>query len=206
MVFVEPLKKTRVNREVREAEIVEAAIRCVLRSGFHGSSMDQIAREAGISVGMIYRYFSSKEAIIEAIVTRDLEELRLKIADSDAASVDKLSRSPDNMCGFVERQHRRDRSGLRLEIYAEAARNPKVEAVVRRAAEVERSLIMQLLTRYLPAGAPAEELGGRADVMRIVADGLLVNGLYADAGSIHAMIPHLFNTMTGIFGPQPDGR
>ena len=202
MVLLEPLKKARVNREVREAEIVEAAIRCVLRSGFHGSSMDQIAREAGISVGMIYRYFSSKEAIIEAIVTRDLEELRLKIADSDTASVDKLSRSPDNLSGFVSRQHNRERSGLRLEIYAEAARNPKVEAVVRRAAEVERSLIMQLLTRYLPAGAPAEELSGRADVMRIIADGLLVNGLYADADSIHATLPHLFDTMTQIFGPR----
>jgi len=202
MVFVEPLKKARVNREVREAEIVEAAVRCVLRSGFHGSSMDSIAREAGISVGMIYRYFSSKEAIIEAIVTRDLEELRLKIADSDTASVDKLSRSPDNLSGFVARQHNRDRSGLRLEIYAEAARNLKVEAVVRRAAEVERGLIMQLLTRYLPEGAPSEELSGRADVMRIIADGLLVNGLYADADSIHATLPHLFDTMTQIFGPR----
>ena len=202
MVFVEPLKKARVNREVREAEIVEAAVRCVLRSGFHGSSMDSIAREAGISVGMIYRYFSSKEAIIEAIVTRDLEELRLKIADSDTASVDKLSRSPDNLSGFVARQHNRDRSGLRLEIYAEAARNLKVEAVVRRAAEVERGLIMQLLTRYLPEGSPAEELSGRADVMRIIADGLLVNGLYADADSIHATLPHLFDTMTQIFGPR----
>ncbi len=200
---VQPLKKPRVSREAREAEIREAAIRCVLRAGFHASTMDAIAREAGLSVGIIYRYFANKEAIIEAIVIHDLEELRLKVAGLDAAGGEKLDRSPDNLRGFVERQHDRARGGLRLEIYAEAARNPKVAAIVRRTAEIERDLITHLLLRYLPGDTPPAELAGRADVMRIVADGLLINGLYANAGTITDTLPHLFDAMTQIFSPRP---
>ncbi len=197
------IKKPRVSREAREAEIREAAIRCVLRAGFHASTMDAIAREAGLSVGIIYRYFANKEAIIEAIVIHDLEELRLKVAAFDATRGEKLDRDPENLYGFIERQHDRTRSGLRLEIYAEAARNPKVEAVVRRAAEVERDLIVQLLLRYMPGNTPRAELAGRADVMRIIADGLLVNGLYANPDTIRAALLHLHNAMTQIFTPTP---
>lgn len=196
------IKKPRVSREAREAEIREAAIRCVLRAGFHASTMDAIAREAGLSVGIIYRYFANKEAIIEAIVIHDLEELRLKVAAFDAAGTEKLDRRPENLCGFIERQHDRARSGLRLEIYAEAARNPKIAAVVRRTAEVERDLITHLLLRYLPKDTPAAELAGRADVMRIVADGMLVNGLYATPDTIRDTLPHLFDVMTQIYSPK----
>ncbi len=199
----EALKKPRVSRETREAEIRDAAIRCVLRSGFHAATMDAIAREAGVSVGIIYRYFANKEAIIEAVVIRDLEELRQKVATMDAAGEAKLNRNPENLCGFIERQHDRARSGLRLEIYAEAARNPKVAAVVQRAAEVERGLIMQLLLRYLPGDTPKAELAGRADVMRMVADGLMVNGLFANSDTIRDTLPHLFDAMTQIFSPRP---
>lgn len=197
------MKKPRVHREAREAEILDAAIRCVIRSGFHASSMDAIAREAGLSVGIIYRYFANKEAIIEAIVTRDLEELRSKVADFEAAGTDKASHDPDKLRGFIARQHDRARGSLRLEIYAEAARNPRVEAVVRRAAKVERQLIAQLLTHYLPGNTPAGDLAGRADLMRIVADGLLVNGLYAGADCIGHLLPRLYETMNQIFGQRP---
>ncbi len=203
---MERLRRPRVNREAREAEIVEAAIRCVLQSGFHASSMDAIAREAGISVGMIYRYFSSKEAIIEAIVVRDLEELRSKIAESDVHSLEDVQPEGSGIARFVENQHRRMKNGVRLEIYAEAARNPKIEAVVQRAAKVERELIVALLNRYLPAGTAADDLAGRADVMRIIADGLLINGLYADTASIETLVPRLEATMKRIFGQDSDDR
>ncbi len=202
---MERVRKPRVHRESREAEIVDAAIRCVLRSGFHGTPMDAIAREAGLSVGVIYRYFPSKEAIIEAIVTRDLDDLRTKVANTAGPGVAKAGHDdPEGLRGFVERQHNRTRSALRLEIYAEAARNPKVEAVVRRAAEVERDLVRQLLLRYLPADTPGADLAGRADVMRIIADGLLVNGLYAGADSIGHLLPRLHATLTQIFSPKPE--
>ena len=47
----------------RRAEILAAAQRCFVRSGFHGASMQEICAEAGMSPGNLYRYFPSKEAI-----------------------------------------------------------------------------------------------------------------------------------------------
>lgn len=55
---------TEARREARRAEIVAAARRCFSRDGFHQTSMPDIAKEAGVSVGAPYRYFSGKEEII----------------------------------------------------------------------------------------------------------------------------------------------
>ncbi len=60
----------RVRDALRRDQIVAAARRCVVRNGFHAASMAQIARQAQLSVGQIYRSFPSKEAIIHAIVER----------------------------------------------------------------------------------------------------------------------------------------
>ncbi len=189
---MEPLKKPRISREDRESAIVEAAIRCVLRSGFHAASMDAIAREAGLSVGIIYRYFANKEAIIEAIVRRDLDELRSHVRDSDNLSDAELNAAiMADATEFIARQHERRKSGLTLEIYAEAARNPKVEAMLKRTSEDERELITGILKRMLPAETPAADIAARADFMRLIADGLLVHGLYAGGQPIGDLAEHV---------------
>ena len=51
-----------------------AAMKCFVENGFHGSSMAELAKRAGMSVGHICHYYESKDAIIEAIVDRDIEE------------------------------------------------------------------------------------------------------------------------------------
>jgi TetR/AcrR family transcriptional repressor of uid operon len=55
------------NREAQEERILTAAMNCFIRSGFRGASMNEICSEAGMSPGALYRYFPSKEAIIEKI-------------------------------------------------------------------------------------------------------------------------------------------
>ena len=61
--------KVQQKQQARRAEIVAAAQRCFAAKGLHGASVADIAREAGLSVGQLYRIFASKEAIIEAIVS-----------------------------------------------------------------------------------------------------------------------------------------
>lgn len=58
-------------KESRPNEIIEAAFVLFTERGFAATSMDEIARKAGISKGSIYNYFNSKEAIFEAVVTND---------------------------------------------------------------------------------------------------------------------------------------
>ena len=83
----------RTDVEGRRQKIVDAASVCACRSGFHGSSMAEIAQQAGMSVGQIYRYFDSKEAIIAAIVARDMAEMRdryTQLRDGDAPVLDAI--------------------------------------------------------------------------------------------------------------------
>lgn len=61
--------KVQQKQQARRAEIVVAAQKCFAEKGLHGASVADIAREAGLSVGQLYRIFASKEAIIEAIVS-----------------------------------------------------------------------------------------------------------------------------------------
>lgn len=59
-------------KESRPGEIIEAAFELFAERGFSATRMDEIAHKAGISKGSLYNYFTSKEAIFEAVVTEDI--------------------------------------------------------------------------------------------------------------------------------------
>src|SRR5882757_7563931 len=69
----------------RRDEILAAAQRCFVRSGFHGASMQDICAAAGMSPGNLYRYFPSKEAIIAGIAERDRAEVVAQLAGVENA-------------------------------------------------------------------------------------------------------------------------
>jgi len=56
--------------EARKTQILDAAWNCFARNGYHGTTMQDVATEAGISAGAIYRYFDGKEAVLAAINER----------------------------------------------------------------------------------------------------------------------------------------
>src|SRR5438445_11330407 len=62
----------------RREQIMRAAMVCFAKHGFHQTSMHDISDEAGISVGLIYRYFENKDAVISAMADahkREIQEL-----------------------------------------------------------------------------------------------------------------------------------
>jgi AcrR family transcriptional regulator len=54
-------------KDARRAQILGAAVRCFARHGFQGATIPDICAEAGLSVGAVYGYFDSKDAIIAAL-------------------------------------------------------------------------------------------------------------------------------------------
>jgi AcrR family transcriptional regulator len=54
-------------REARRDHILKAALRCFARRGYHLTSVDDIAAEAGVSKGAPYVYFESKEALFQQL-------------------------------------------------------------------------------------------------------------------------------------------
>ena len=59
----------------RRTQILDAAVICFAKRGFHQTSMHDISAEAGISVGLIYRYFENKEEVISAMADRHKKEI-----------------------------------------------------------------------------------------------------------------------------------
>jgi len=59
----------------RREQILKAAMICFAKRGFHQASMHDISAEAGISVGLIYRYFENKDAVISAMADRHKKEI-----------------------------------------------------------------------------------------------------------------------------------
>ena len=68
----------------RRQQILDAARVCFLRNGFHQTSMQDVIREANLSVGAVYRYFPSKTDLITAIAEQVIEQI--------AAVFDELGR------------------------------------------------------------------------------------------------------------------
>ena len=77
----------RISNPDRRAQILDAAISCFAKRGFHQASMHDISAEAGISVGLIYRYFENKEAVISAMADRHKKEIQ-RIVGTRAAGAD----------------------------------------------------------------------------------------------------------------------
>ncbi|MGZ8695459.1 MAG: TetR/AcrR family transcriptional regulator, partial [Gaiellaceae bacterium] len=59
----------------RQRQILEAAVRVFARNGYHTSRVADVAAEAGVAHGLVYHYFSSKEALLEAVFRETWEGL-----------------------------------------------------------------------------------------------------------------------------------
>lgn len=119
--------RTRAQRE----RILAAAQSCFVESGFHAASMATIAQTAGMSPGLIYRYFENKNAIILAIIEQQLTVARGRIRDLHSSK--NLSR---RIVDYFEEQEPQDEHSmsyaLYLEISAQATRDPQIAEALRR--------------------------------------------------------------------------
>jgi AcrR family transcriptional regulator len=142
----------------RRSEILDAALVCFSREGFHPTTMQDIVRESGLSPGAIYNYFKSKEEIIEAIANqRHLKEKRLVTETIDTGPADQaLARLRDAFLDELDNPKERLRRRVSVQLWAEAQRNPSIRRVVRRSFEEPRKLITAALIRAQRQGAIAD--------------------------------------------------
>jgi AcrR family transcriptional regulator len=84
-------KISTARKDARRDEILAAAVRCFSRQGFQKTTIHDICAEASLSVGAIYSYFASKDAIIAALADAGRRATaRLVDDDSAAAPIDRL--------------------------------------------------------------------------------------------------------------------
>ncbi|MBX5468911.1 MAG: TetR/AcrR family transcriptional regulator [Thermoleophilaceae bacterium] len=67
--------RSRLTAAERRAEILDAAMEVFGRHGYHGSSIDEIAKAAGISKALIYEHFPSKRELHASLLEHHVDEL-----------------------------------------------------------------------------------------------------------------------------------
>ncbi|MGV8955377.1 MAG: TetR/AcrR family transcriptional regulator [Cypionkella sp.] len=70
--MVEKAPKFKRRAEARPDQVLDAALAVFVEKGFAATKVEDIAKRAGVSKGLVYLYFSSKDALIEGIVARAL--------------------------------------------------------------------------------------------------------------------------------------
>lgn len=182
--------------DLRRAQVLDAAVLAFGRSGFHGASMADIATAAAMSVGQIYRYFANKEAIIAAIVARDLEEA-IKLLDAvRAREADEADQIIELVRHKMASMDDPVRAALSLEILAEAARNPKVAAIIRQADETGRAWLRDMLDRR---GVTSDCIEARMDMIAILVEGWTMRRVRNPDVDREAYVASLRHMLRGLF-------
>ena len=127
----------------RSEEILGRIGKAFAEKGFDGASMQDLARAAGMSVGNFYRYFPSKDAIVEAMVGYDMAEMERDFA--------AILTSDDPVAGIRAKITERLNNGcakdgqLWAEITAAAHRKPEIADIC---CAMEEQVATNLLTVF----------------------------------------------------------
>ncbi|HXW09491.1 MAG TPA: TetR/AcrR family transcriptional regulator [Steroidobacteraceae bacterium] len=160
--------------DAQRDRILCAALKCFIEHGFHAASMANIAEVAQMSPGLIYRYFDSKDAIVLAIVQRQLAEKQLAIRQLQSSE-----QIIDGLTQAFEQWGRRGANtmsvALQLEMSAEATRNPQIAEALRASDAQTRGQFEEWLRRPSAeggAGVASGDVRALALAVRVVVDGL----------------------------------
>lgn len=85
--------------EDRREQILEAALRVFAKKGFARATNKDIAQEAGITAGLIYHYFASKEALLHAIIEHGSPVQGIRTLPTDL-----LTQPPELLLRFLVQQ------------------------------------------------------------------------------------------------------
>jgi AcrR family transcriptional regulator len=161
----------------RREQILEAAVKSFAECGFHQTTMHDISDRAGISVGLIYRYFKSKEEMIAALAAEHKKTMAQLLERAGAAPTlrEAMEIFFTSDCG----QHSpRILSSFVVELFAESSRNPQIARIVRGMANAKADGVAKLIARSPERKWATRDLNAKkiAELIFAVNDGCMMRG------------------------------
>ncbi len=184
----DPQPKFRRRAEARPDEILDAALTLFETQGFAATTVEQIARQAGLSKGAVYLYFPSKDAVLEGLVRRAITPL----TDEAARMLRSHSGDPRPVLARlaqVLRAGMADEHTLAIPklVIREAVGKPELAAMYRDA----------VIDRVMPALTSLISQGVAGGYIRPVDPELTVRTI------LGPILMHLL--LADVFGVQPEG-
>ncbi|MCC0809450.1 TetR/AcrR family transcriptional regulator [Methylobacterium sp. W2] len=164
--------EVRSGPSARRQDILDAAETCFVRNGFHRTTMQDLARQAGMTAGNIYHYFKSKEAVVLGLAERE--------RGHGMTLVEEMERAGDRRGALMSILKRyfaratRDSAILRVDLWSEATRNPDIAAMIDRGETEARLWFVETLSSL--ATSPACDAATLYDeTLNPLMKGILVN-------------------------------
>ena len=100
---------TQVRSRATVDSLVEATARILVKEGFDKASTNRIAELAGVSIGSLYQYFPSKEALVAAVIERHQQEIMQMVrAELAQAMTEPLDMAVRRFVAAAVKAHRLD--------------------------------------------------------------------------------------------------
>src|SRR5438874_10873308 len=157
--------RRKLPRAVRERQMLEVAGRVFAAHGFHETSMDEIAKDAGISKPMIYNYFGSKEGLYFAYIELAGQRLLSRMVEAargvdDSHEIDAEGRLLASSLAFFAHvdERREEWAVLFAELAARGGPFFQEVAAIRRSITDQTAQLFDLVLRR--AGVSPDQVGG----------------------------------------------
>jgi TetR/AcrR family transcriptional regulator, repressor for uid operon len=187
----------------RREHILDAAQQCFVRSGFHRTTIQDICKEAAVSLGALYVYFDSKEALIQGICERERAEFS---EDFSALSVaPDFFKALTAMGEKILIEEPRAKQRMCVEIGIEASRNPRVAEVFGRVDAFILSSFANLFSRMQADGriAPGVNTSALAEAFIVIGDGLFWRRALHQTFDVRAVMPVLTQMLAAAMQASP---
>lgn len=171
-------KISAAHEQQRREQILSAAMACFARQGYHATSMDDVVRESGLSVGAIYTYFSSKEDLFLALADARSEQTLAYMNDLFRRPGRMADKSREAIDFFF--QHLTDEfvplARIGVEFLSEAARSGRIQERQQARLDTVRQFYLWLLREAQQQGEIRADVDVEpaAELMMALNEGILV--------------------------------
>jgi AcrR family transcriptional regulator len=169
-------RRSAAHAEAVREKILEGGRRAFIAGGFRGTSVPSIAAEAGVSVGLIYRYFTSKEELfLELCLAGTPDELR-DLAERISPIADPVERLTVAIDSYFDALLDAIGAPLVLQALAAAPGDARIRATLRRRGDDLRAFSAAFVRDAMARGElpPETDVDEIAALTTMLLDGALI--------------------------------